>query len=396
MSNFKDISKLNVFRQNDFAGTLTRTKAGCAFQYSPSFVANPKFQGISYAMPKTRSVYKLDGANLHPFFAGLLPEGLRLKSLVTNLKTSRDDMFSLFAAAGSHTVGDVHAVSDATTLPVKRDLKLKQINFFEFFDDLVHSNSYAQGEDSLAGVQEKISASMISFPLNIAARTKSYILKLNPKDKPNLVENELHCMKLARRCGLNVARVKIVIDRDGNRGLLVERFDRHDGTSLHQEDFCQILDRYPADKYRISINEIAEGIRVHGSAPQVTTLRLLEIHCFSYLIGNGDLHAKNLSLVESPMGLIDLSPAYDLLTTLVYGDTKMALKLDGKDDNLKRKSILDFAVRMGLKRRSVEIMLDRLLSKFARGFGALSEIPMLEKKFVHLEKVMLKRFKDLT
>ncbi|WP_372341613.1 HipA domain-containing protein [Nocardia sp. CC216A] len=68
---------------------------------------------------------------------------------------------------------------------------------------------------------------------------------------------------------------------------------------LPQEDACQILGRYPAARYRITLQEaikaladaVAEG---RGSRP-LATLQLLEIAAFSYLIGNGDLHAHGES-----------------------------------------------------------------------------------------------------
>jgi len=39
---------------------------------------------------------------------------------------------------------------------------------------------------------------------------------------------------------------------------------------------------------------------------------------FSWLIGNGDAHAKNFSILESPSGEWMVSPAYDLLCTAYY------------------------------------------------------------------------------
>jgi hypothetical protein len=48
--------------------------------------------------------------------------------------------------------------------------------------------------------------------------------------------------------GLATAETRLVFDRDGRSGLLVTRFDRRAGRRLHQEDACQLLDRYPADK----------------------------------------------------------------------------------------------------------------------------------------------------
>ncbi len=344
----KALDELSIYRENVKAGTLKRIVNGCSFEYTPEFLAHPRYEGLSYRMKKSPTPLKIHGTNLHPFFAGLLPEGLRLKALVKGIKTSEDDLFSLFASVGSHVIGDVYAEAQAQPLALQVP-KLREIDFYEYFQSVLNQNTYSGGEDALAGVQEKISASMISFPLNIAQASKSYILKLNPKDKTHLVENELNCMKLAEKCGIKTAKVKIVFDKNRNAGLLVERFDRvwieneKNFQMLHQEDGCQILNRYPADKYKLSFNEIIEGVAEIATAPASSILKLLRLYSYSYLIGNGDLHAKNISLfTHHDHSMIDMTPAYDLISTHLYGDHKMAIKFEGKDDNLTGKMILKF------------------------------------------------------
>lgn len=50
---------------------------------------------------------------------------------------------------------------------------------------------------------------------------------------------------------------------------------------------------------------------------------------FSYVIGNGDLHAKNVS-ISGARGILQLSTAYDLLSTRPYKDLKLALEFEGR------------------------------------------------------------------
>src|SRR3989338_10471379 len=116
---------------------------------------------------------------------------------------------------------------------------------------------------------------MISFPLKLTQTGKSYILKLNPADKNNLIQNEFCCLQLAKQCGFMVAKAKLVYDKDKNAGLLVERFDRFNQNRIHQEDACQFVNRYPADKYRITVNQIADAIMLIANAPQLEILNLL-------------------------------------------------------------------------------------------------------------------------
>jgi serine/threonine-protein kinase HipA len=400
LSDPKLITSLKIYRGGIKAGTLVRTNDGCEFVFDPSFIQDQKYNGLSFSMPKRDGAYRIQGVNLHPFFAGLLPEGLRLKSILTNLKTSQDDLFSLFAAVSSNTVGDVYAITE-DLIPANRELpKLKQINFFEYFEKLIKINSYALGEDSLAGIQEKISASVISFPLNIAKADRSYILKLNPKDKSNLVENELFSMRLAHLCGIKTANVKLVRDKLGNKGLLVERFDRvKKGDHVlmqHQEDFCQVMDRYPSDKYRLTLSDVIKGVKPFLSAEGPSILKILKIFAFSYLLGNGDLHAKNMSLLTQENKLTDISPSYDLLTTYIYGDFQMATKLDGKDDNIKRGHIVAIGERFGLNKLATERMLTHLVRDFYKNYLILKQIPMEKKKWIFFAKMITKRLSDLS
>ncbi len=403
MTTAKEVTELKIFRNGVDTGVLRRTATGCVFEFKDSFLQSQKYDGISYRIKKgAASTVHVQGINLPAFFAGLLPEGLRLRALISQIKSSEDDLFSLFAVAGTHAIGDVYAKNFSNKTSSHLVPKLSEIDFYEYLQKILKFNSYAFGEDSIAGVQEKISASMISFPLNIAKEKKSYILKLNPKDKPNLVENELYCMLLAKKCGLNVAKTKLVRDKNKNVGLLVERFDRicNEKTTgfemLHQEDACQFLTRYPADKYRLSMNEIAKAVTELATAPAVSMLKLIQQICFSYLLANGDLHAKNISLQTTLNGCIDMTPAYDLICTYIYGDTKMALKLNGRDDNLKRKDILQFAGNFEVPQIAVNKMLDKLAHNFKKYYSVLSNIPMQEKKWVQLEKTILKRLHDLS
>src|SRR5690606_19493478 len=150
------------------------------------------------------------GVNLHPFFAGLLPEGQRFIALSRRVKTSPDDLFSLLVAAGSDCIGDVSVTRpDQAPREVapRADLRgLDQVRFGELFEEsLRFPGLEAGGEGSIAGLQPKLPAAMISFPVR-GRRRGAFILKLAPPELPRLVENEAFVMRVARDCGLRVAK----------------------------------------------------------------------------------------------------------------------------------------------------------------------------------------------
>jgi serine/threonine-protein kinase HipA len=107
-------------------------------------------------------------------------------------------------------------------------------------------------------------------------------------------------------------------------------------------------------------------------------LRLVELVAFSFVIGNGDLHAKNISLLGGD-GALQLSPAYDLLSTRPYGDRQLALRLDGRNDKLRRTHFLEFGKRFGVAPRAIEARLERLTER-VRPFIARVEMLELDAK----------------
>lgn len=399
-----DVARAEVRRGERRVGAITRTAQGSVFEYDEDFFARHRSDpgGIARHLPFSQRRFESRGVNLHPFFAGLLPEGVRMRALLQHVKTSEDDLLSLLIAAGEDAVGDISVVPEGWQAPPWAEPQLLELGQVRFAELLTQSLARGGvGEPSVPGVQEKLSASTISLPLRPSGH-HAYILKLNPKDKPRLIQNEAFFMGMAKACGLEVAPVRQVQDRDGEVGLLVERFDRRwSKTSrslerIHQEDACQFLDRYPADKYRIGMRAIAEALMEMQLAPAADLLRLLRLLAFSYVICNGDLHAKNVSVIwDDRLQGLRLSPAYDLLSTLPYGDRRMALKVDGRDDHFSRAGLTAFAARLGLNAPAVDTLLDSLCDLVPPWLARLEEIGLDARKTKDLRRVAEKRRDDL-
>lgn len=392
----RSVEKLDIFQNDVRAGFLQRTAKGCAFEYDDAFFSAHRDApgGIASTLPFSRKRTELEGDSLPTYFAGLLPEGRRLSALRSRLKTSADDLFTLLVAAGPNCVGDLFPV-----LPRSRKAPLDEDEQRAELDTLSFGQLFAEtleaATPSIAGVQEKLSPSMISFPFATAGRR--WILKLNPPDRERLVENEFFFMTMAKACGLDVPAVHLVKDRDGESGLLVQRFDRvrvaRRWRGVRQEDACQLLDRYPADKYRVSTADIAERLSV-CAAPTIARAKFLEHLAFSYLVGNGDLHAKNVS-ITAPGGITQLSPAYDVLCTRPYGDQALALTFEGRDKNVKRRDFVRFGARFGVPEKATTARLDRLM-KAARPFGErFGALGYDRRRTTQISTQFARRLKDL-
>ncbi len=107
-------------------------------------------------------------------------------------------------------------------------------------------------------------------------------------------------------------------------------------------------------------------MRRYAADPGVDLLRLFRQMLFSWWIGNGDLHLKNLALLSRDPTRPRLSPAYDLLSTsLVIMNDPLALPVRGKKSDLDRADWLVFADYCGLPRKLAELEIDRLPSGLA-------------------------------
>ncbi len=332
------------------------------------------------------------------FFAGLLPEGARLSAIQQLAKTSASDELTLLLAVGYDCVGDVRVVtagSDPDALATPTAIDPATASFEQLLAQSTDvTNRFA--DSAVPGVQPKLSDSMISFPVTFGS--SRFILKLGRDRYPNLIENEAFFMRAAADCGIEVAQTQVIHDRNGAPGLLVTRFDRSvcaDGviTRIAQEDASQLADKWPADKYRMSSADAMRAITSAVAAELPAVLNFVRLTAFSYLIGNGDLHAKNVSaygpLPESK--IVRDTPAYDLISTIPYGDRYLALSFDGKNSNLNISNFIRFASMFGLSQKAVVGQLIHICERHMPWLDRLHEIGLEDPATDKLRSVLVSK-----
>ncbi len=383
LEEFRTVERATVLKAGVRAATLERRPNAVAFRYEPDYLAGGG-PPVATSLPLTPAplVTHTAGA-LPPFFSGLLPEGRRLHLLRTALKTSADDELSILLAVGADSVGDVQVLPEGEALPdeVPPVLQVEDWAKVRFSRLLAQSAGDPKGLDRVAlpGVQDKVSARMINLP--VAQRGERYFLKLDPPEFPHLVANEMFFLQAARRSGLETADAQVVHDGEGVPGLLVRRFDRRVDAAgrvraLPQEDGCQVLKRYPADKYRVTTEEVIGALAANCRARPVAALTLIRQVAFAYLSGNGDAHAKNFSIFALPDGEWRVTPAYDLPSSYPYGDVTMALSLNGRTrENIGRGDFLALAEAVQVRPRAVETALDALVEGVAGWVAELDQLP---------------------
>lgn len=360
----RHVNSADVWKAGRLAATLQRTERGTVFTYTSEYLAAPG-PDVATTLPIGAEPVITPAGSVPPYFAGLLPEGRRLTALRDAIKTSLDDELSLLLAVGADPVGDVQIVPTGVEPYVPRpSLEWKpgrDVSFRELLQD-----AHILHRRGLAGVQDKASAAMITLPGTWSGHDA--IVKFSPPEYPHLVENEAWFLDLAAAAGLTVPRHHVITDVHGERALVIERFDRK-GTYEHPvrfavEDGAQVLGLYPADKYRVTSEQVSQALMQQCQAPVVAARDVFRILLFAWLTGNGDVHAKNISIVQRE-GEWRISPMYDVPSTLPFGDDSMALSLAGRDQALSRKAFLEFADSIQLPQAAAEAAIKDMVAATA-------------------------------
>lgn len=335
---------LDVYLLEKFVGTLEQSNDGSlSFAYATDYLATA-LQAISLSLPLQAEPF-VDG-QVRPFFAGLLPEANVRQRLASYLGLSEQNAFALLEAIGGDCAGALalYPPGDKPSIP-SDDVEVLDDKRLTDILELIKRRPMLAGEDgyrlSLAGAQNKLAVGFANGKVLLikGGAPTTHILKPMIEQVKDSAHNELFCMQLAEKIGLEVAEASLHFV--GNTPYyLVKRYDRQvDENSVvqrvHQEDFCQALGVSPELKYEreggVGIADCQWIIDKYAVHPALDRIKLLNIIIFNYLIGNADAHGKNFSLLyrgERPQ----LAPAYDLLSTAVYPDftDRMAMKIGGK------------------------------------------------------------------
>ncbi len=290
----------DVYKRGVLAARLRRVGSTVQFTYDAEYLAK-RLPAVATSLPLSELPVSTVGGAVPPFFAGLLPEGRRLTGLRRAVKTSVDDELSLLLAVGAEPVGDVRIVPAGSALPPEEPLVSVERDFGDVLFEELLADAGVVDPSAIAGVQDKASARMLSLP--VGTSSGRFILKLDPPEYPQVVLNEAYFIDVARAGGLPVVDARLVHDRIGRPGLLVERFDRvrnADGTvtSLAVEDATQVLGLYPSQKYAVSAEEVVEALTGLCAARPVAVRDVFQQFAFAWATGNGDVHAKNISVVQ--------------------------------------------------------------------------------------------------
>lgn len=225
-----------------------------------------------------------------------------------------------------------------------------------------------RSQTAVTGVQAKLSMDIErlqhEFRFTIVGLWGRFILKPQTELFPSLPELEDLTMHLAEVTKIQVVPHTLVRFADGQLCYLTRRVDRTSkGAKLPMEDMCQLSEKLTENKYRGSYEQIAKLILHYSSAPKLDLARFWEIVLFSWITGNSDMHLKNFSLYSPVPNNYQLSPAYDLLNTLIVlpsDKEELALTLNARKKKIELQDFKAAMINNGLD----EKVFQNILKKF--------------------------------
>ncbi|QCO03714.1 type II toxin-antitoxin system HipA family toxin [Azospirillum argentinense] len=266
--------------------------------------------------------------NLPPWFKNVIPEGALRVAIERQMGPGHHSDFDIMKRVGHDLPGAVVVRDEGNVAPSP--------NGGDVQDDLPPIRF------GLAGVQLKLSVLKDGEGLTVPAEGQfgSIIAKLPSRQRglEFLPELEFAAMCLAEAVGVDVAACELIPlqklhgigpehRKHGDFALAVTRFDRRPGERVHIEDFAQIFGAVDNQKYTLANEEtLWNGVKRFSTDPNGDLLEATRRLVVNILLGNGDAHLKNTSLIYPDGRTVRLSKAYDIVPTVCLdGDDTLAI-----------------------------------------------------------------------
>lgn len=354
---------------------------------------------------------------LPPFFTNLLSEGWLRNHQAKKARVDKNDEFGLLCANGQELIGGVSVRADRlssspaelsisqTSLPAITAPDLLQaqgvriIGLPQNFE--TYAFDYGSGQ-SVSGVQRKL---LMKREGKFIVPTRSggqYIVKPAPEHAANLPENEFFIMQLAKKVGFDVAECGLIAFESGELAYITKRFDLFDSNQRYLiEDaasLCQVHPKHKDSEVLSYERVIKQLTRCAGNSKAVSLNLFLQV-VYSHIVGNNDMHLKNISMARKPdtkNTIMDfLSPMYDMLSVAPYpifdracfmSIGVLAIEESGTDEFsdayntfgfYTKQDFVQLGVNIGLPKLMVERQIVRLKEKVLNAVdgGFRTEIP---------------------
>ena len=323
-----DAAALDIFLGKTRVGTIARLDGDASiFTFDEVYLSDQERPTLSLAYKDANGEIIADTRSyrtkIEPFFSNLLPEGTLRDYLARRAGVKAVREYKLLAQLGHDLPGAVRAVA----------VDAEETEADELDEEAAEKQAERALRFSLAGVQLKFSAVKAQgknggLTIPVTGSGGDWIVKLPSARHPDVPEAEFAAMKLAAKIGIDVPEIDLLsldqidgipegITRYGKSAFAIRRFDRGEEGPVHTEDFAQVFGVFADDKYEnASYRQILSVLAIETDEQSV--VEFVRRLTYSVLIGNGDMHLKNWSLIYPDRRNALLAPAYDLLSTLAY------------------------------------------------------------------------------
>jgi len=319
--------------------------------FDPEYAANPDRPTLtlsgSSGHPASQTLFStpwVKQQRLHPVLSNLLPEGALREWFAQMLKVHPDNEFPMFAQLAADLPGALIAE------PVMPDqIPEGVLDHRTRVEPVPRMVLDGRPHFSLAGVQMKFSMFEADGRFNVSQPDTlgEWIVKTPSTRHQDVPVNEYTVMKLAELVGVDIPEIKLVtLDQlqdlppinlpNEQYAYAIRRYDRDaQHGRVHAEDFAQVLFKYAHEKYGTTnfeqVGKVIYQFTGHGLANVQKMARRLLVNI---LLGNGDAHLKNWSLLYPDQVTAELAPAYDIVYTQAYipGESQISLNLGGNKD----------------------------------------------------------------
>jgi len=278
--------------------------------------------------------FKAASVKAPPYFSNLLPEGDLRARIAQRLKVHEDREFSLLSALGGDLPGAVILEPADTPDKLRHRRGIVIATAPESLGELKFSIGGMQMKFSMLRQGER-------YTLPGDGQLGNYIVKPPSNDFEALPMVEMATMETARASGMDVPETLLLppdkfqdlpnmsFFRKNEPFYAIRRFDRPEGGRRHTEDFAQVFNLRTSEKYNHANYEMIGRTLFQYAGGFEDLKEMARRLMLNVLIGNGDAHIKNWSLIYDDPLRPRLSPAYDLVSTVAYTthDTSIALNM---------------------------------------------------------------------
>ncbi|RXJ99085.1 hypothetical protein CRU98_06905 [Arcobacter sp. CECT 8986] len=405
--------KIYVIKQNIVLGYLEEKKFNeIIFKYNDEIKKSQYLIGLE---EKINISY--DG--LFPIFENLLPENQHISVLKNknNISTNIEVLLYLESIHGSFKFckeEDLNTlILNETSIYNYSEVKKEILGDYEFpnileeyklnvDEDILHPIDLSKSSKviGLSGYQYKFSIKLDEVKKEvIKAENTNYFMKpynnayldYNTKNDslyaPYLLINEHLFMSFAKKFGFSIPYNAII---KGNKDYhyIIKRYDRYKNISFDHEELATLLNMMSNKKYDTTVKKVMQKAKEYISNEDIK--ELYSFFIFSIIIGHGDLHSKNISLINSSNNIDtnkkSIAPYYDISTTKIYKDlgTKdIGIKLLNKTSNIKLDDIIKVGEYIDLNKKEVTEVTYKICNFFKQEF--LSFFNLYPKEIKNLE-----------